>query len=729
MSNTIAKAETYVSKGDFDGAKEAVARAERTVNKNQLHLGEDVFNEYASQLELLREKIVEAQKESWLQLQRQKRIEAQEAQRRYLEQVEADRSKRITELMDNTQAYMKQQRYEEALGQLESLLALDPLNDKALILKDTLDDTINFQKQLEVQKEASRQKIELLKETDKAAIPYAEEFRLPKNWREIVAIRKPKEAIGRDPANEAVYKSLEEVVDLSDFTPTTPLSQAIAQLRNSVEPPLKVVVLWGDLYDNADIDQNTEINMDPISAVPLGTALELLLRSVSGGFAELDYTVEGGVITIATAESLPSKMEIQIYDVAELVGAAADFSFEMEVGEVGGGGGGGSRGGGGGGSRGGGGGAGEMGMEELLGIEAIQQRATAIVQLIQDSIDPESWYEVGGDATIRLYAQNKLIVKQTLENHRQIQKLLDDLRGPLGEQIAIEARFLTISENFLEEIGIDLDFPVINIGGKFGNLSFYQSSYDNDTGVGATDTGIEGSLAGAVAAAITGGYGSIIDDLQASFLIRATLAHAESKILNAPKVTVLNGESAAIRVENEISYVSDWEIEQTTALGAPGVPGGLVLTTADPEVEYILDGVVLNVTPTISADKKYVILRITTSFSQVKEFDTRFVGQSGFGAEARDFEVQLPLRQIADVRTRVSIPDGGTLLIGGQKISGKIEKEQGVPILSKIPLIGRLFENRSIIKDESILLILVKPTIIIQSEHEEREVAAMERGF
>ena len=727
VSNTIAKAETYVSKGDFDGAKEAVARAERTVNKNQLHLGEDVFNEYASQLELLREKIVKAQKESWLQLQRQKRIEAQEAQQRYLEQVEADRSKRITELMDNTQAYMKQQRYEEALGQLESLLALDPLNDKALILKDTLDDTINFQKQLEVQKEASRQKIELLKETDKAAIPYAEELTYPKNWREVVAIRKPKEAIGRDPANEAVYKSLEEVVDLSDFTPTMPFSQAIELLKNSVEPPLKVWVLWGDLYDNADIDQNTEINMDPISAVPLGTALELLLKSVSGGFAELDYTVKDGVITIATAESLPSEMEIQIYDVAELVGAAADFAYELtELEEVAVGGGGG----------GGGGGAEAVGSaetpEELLGTEAIQQNATDIVQLVQDSIDPESWFEAGGDATIRIYTPSnptRLIIKQTLKNHKQIRKLLDDLRHLLTEQIAIEARFLTISENFLEEIGIDLDFPVINIGGKFGNVSFFQSSFRRPTdpaavvGVSPIGTGIEGSLAGAVASAITGGYGSIIDDLQASFLIRATQSHTDSKVLNAPKVTVLNGESATIRVQKEIAYVSDWEIEQVISGEA------IAITQQEPEIDTVQPGVVLNITPTISADRKYVILRITTSFTELKDMAEWIVGQVGSGDTVRDLKIQLPLIESAIAQTRVSVPDCGTLLIGGQKISGESERQEGVPILSKIPLIGRLFENRSIIKDEKTLLILIKPTIIIQSEHEERAVATMEKGF
>jgi type II secretory pathway component GspD/PulD (secretin) len=55
--------------------------------------------------------------------------------------------------------------------------------------------------------------------------------------------------------------------------------------------------------------------------------------------------------------------------------------------------------------------------------------------------------------------------------------------------------------------------------------------------------------------------------------------------------------------------------------------------------------------------------------------------------------------------------------------------EEGVPVLSKLPILGRLFENRGRIKDNSILLILVKPTIILQDEQERDAVAAMERRF
>jgi type II secretory pathway component GspD/PulD (secretin) len=90
--------------------------------------------------------------------------------------------------------------------------------------------------------------------------------------------------------------------------------------------------------------------------------------------------------------------------------------------------------------------------------------------------------------------------------------------------------------------------------------------------------------------------------------------------------------------------------------------------------------------------------------------------------------VTVPETETSQVMTRVSVPDTGTLLLGGQKITAEIEKEAGVPILSKVPLLGRLFSNRSRIRDHKILLILVKPTIILQEEREAEALAAMESG-
>jgi beta-lactamase regulating signal transducer with metallopeptidase domain len=104
---------------------------------------------------------------------------------------------------------------------------------------------------------------------------------------------------------DLLRKQLQTAVTL-EFSPGMSFSDAIEVLKNSVEPPLNIVVMWQDLYDNADIERDTKINVDRMSAVSLQVALKLLLRSVSG-FAKLDYALEDGVIVIATEAALPEK--------------------------------------------------------------------------------------------------------------------------------------------------------------------------------------------------------------------------------------------------------------------------------------------------------------------------------------------------------------------------------------------------------------------------------------
>ena len=102
-------------------------------------------------------------------------------------------------------------------------------------------------------------------------------------------------------------------------------------------------------------------------------------------------------------------------------------------------------------------------------------------------------------------------------------------------------------------------------------------------------------------------------------------------------------------------------------------------------------------------------------------------GGIGAGAALPVF-LQLPTLSSQRVQTSVSVPDGGTLLIGGQKLATESEVEAGVPVLSKIPLFKRLYSSRSMIKDEQTLLILVKPKILIQSEQEELAFPSFSQG-
>ena len=72
------------------------------------------------------------------------------------------------------------------------------------------------------------------------------------------------------------------------------------------------------------------------------------------------------------------------------------------------------------------------------------------------------------------------------------------------------------------------------------------------------------------------------------------------------------------------------------------------------------------------------------------------------------------------VTTTVSVPDGGTVLLGGIKRLSEGRNEYGVPILDKVPYLNRLFKNVGIGREATSLLMMVTPRIIIQEEEEEK---------
>jgi hypothetical protein len=132
-------------------------------------------------------------------------------------------------------------------------------------------------------------------------------------------IEPAEEAASQHRSDKATYKELDKPVYVFEFRPEMPFAEAIDRIKYCVEPPLPIVVLWKDLYDNADIDRTTPINMDEISGVSPGRALKLLLASVSGGYDRLGYIVEDGVIMIATEETLPERWETSVYDISDLL--------------------------------------------------------------------------------------------------------------------------------------------------------------------------------------------------------------------------------------------------------------------------------------------------------------------------------------------------------------------------------------------------------------------------
>lgn len=359
-----------------------------------------------------------------------------------------------------------------------------------------------------------------------------------------------------------------------------------------------------------------------------------------------------------------------------------------------------------------------------------QMYAMMASMIIRQTIQPYSWVDSGGlgEGRIMPFSFNKLSVWQTQEVHEEIEQWIEHMTMLLGQQIAIEARLILVDENFLEDIGLDVDIDRLKVGGRWGTGGVLGPiEQDSISGVIPGVTDITSSLGASsfIDPAINFGftYGGAFDDLQVSFLIKATQMHGNGKTLTAPKVMVMNGESATFFVNTVQSYTSDSEFN-TETITTTGTDRSF--SYWDHEIGQIPTGVNLNITPVIS-DKKYVLLRIMTMLNDLLAFQEAYsIGLNPVTGEEMTESYDLPTTQMTMLQTRVCVPDRGTIVLGGLTLTAEKELESGVPGLSKVPLLGRLFSNRSEVKDKQILLILVKPTIIIQEYAEEDAIAAME---
>src|SRR5882724_6762662 len=90
-----------------------------------------------------------------------------------------------------------------------------------------------------------------------------------------------------------------------------------------------------------------------------------------------------------------------------------------------------------------------------------------------DTVNTDSWKDRGGSVGALRELEGQLIVTQTPENHRQLKNLLDQLREERAIQVTVETRFLTVQRNFLEDVGVDLNF-LFNLNqswsSKFGTI-------------------------------------------------------------------------------------------------------------------------------------------------------------------------------------------------------------------------------------------------------------------
>ncbi len=159
----------------------------------------------------------------------------------------------------------------------------------------------------------------------------------------------------------------------------------------------------------------------------------------------------------------------------------------------------------------------------------------------------------------------------------------------------------------------------------------------------------------------------------------------KSTVISTPNITVLDNEKALINVGKKISVST----------------GTTATTTGNPvtSFSYIETGVILSVTPRINAGG-----RVTLDINQ----EVSSAGLAGVGDN--------PDISNRKVQTVVNVASGETLALAGLISKDSAFGTSGVPLLSKIPVIGALFGSQSYNNTRSELVLLITPVVINNNE-------------
>jgi general secretion pathway protein D len=721
-NTALSKARAAIGQLDFAGANDDIAQAEQARDEDPTIFNEAQLRSFDMGITRAKTDLADAQRRETEARQTNAAREAIDRESLRLREQAGRRQAAVQALIKLSRTQIDQQNYAAALGVIDQILTLDPQNDYALGVRQFVEDKAILQDQRKFRVLLDSNMARQLNGAEEMQVPYEDIYRFPENWPDISELR--------DTENKTTNVSKEDQAIQAMLDHRLPSVQLQGQAFTDAVDFLKdvtganILVNWKALEAD-NIDKQTPVTAE-LHDVKFSKVLDVILTQAGAG--KLGYTIDEGVIEISTTEELNKAVETRVYDIDDLLlnqqfePLTLSDQFLSQGGPQ---------------VMGGSGTASSSSATIFTGgnaggtspLQAAQQQVADLKKKIESTVESNTWKDndPNGYGQIDDY-NNHLIITQTNEVHTKVANLLQQLREAQAVQVAVEVRFLTVSRNFMEDIGV-------NLGMTFNANSSYPeppSHYSPITVTNGTadftaspDTGLPGSIgSGATGLNVGASYGNLLDDLQVTLLIRATQASRRTSVVHAPRVTLQSGQEALMYEETFTPYVGSLNV--TAAAGA---------AIATPIISVARDGVVLTIyRAVVSGDHKYVTLDLAPEldtllgFSQF-QFESAapavttttlangtVVATGGFVAPT--LTVEEPTEEVTRVVTRATIPDGGTLMLGGNTVAGEINLEAGVPGLSKIPFIKRLFTNTSTANDEEVLIILVKPTILLNKEIE-----------
>jgi len=320
---------------------------------------------------------------------------------------------------------------------------------------------------------------------------------------------------------------------------------------------------------------------------------------------------------------------------------------------------------------------------------------------------------------------NLMIVKNTSENLENFERILTSLND-VPKQVEIEARFVEVAQNDLEELGVEWILndnwelaenagagAAIPIAGR-ERVQVNQNTFSKGlrnlaqgaSGVSATPGG---NMAGILS------ISSILTNPEMTMILHALEQRSGANLLSAPKVTTKSGANAEIKVVKEWIYPTEFELTPPQVSGS-GSGSQAVISKAfvTPASFQTRDtGVILNVTPTVGPDGfsiDLVMLPQVVELSEWYNYGSTIVDPTTGLPELMN--MPQPIFKSRNITTSITIWDGQTVVMGGMITERQTTTLDKIPFLGDIPLLGYLFQSKTSSSEKYNLLIFVTANLV-----------------
>ncbi len=316
------------------------------------------------------------------------------------------------------------------------------------------------------------------------------------------------------------------------------------------------------------------------------------------------------------------------------------------------------------------------------------QRPVPTVAMVQEGLAGE----IEGEVIIEAYEDiNALIIKTTPRGYLSLLETIKKL-DVQPKQVLIEVLIAEISLTEETKFGIEWllttsihaegkDFDVVG-GFSTGDIR-YSIDDDKFTVPSILPTGDP----------LLPVFANVFDPNRFNIFIHAAASTGKINVLASPHILALDNKEAKIEIADEVPVATS--ISQPTDVTS--------LTTS--QVQFKSAGTILTVTPHIN-EKKQVSLKIIQEVSELGE-KVPIGGQDFQGFKTRK------------ATTTAIVQDGHTLVLGGIITERKEKSRSGIPILSKIPILGYLFGTTTDSISRKELILMVTPHVV--GSHEEAD--------